>query len=163
MHSAWMRSTFLRLLKFRKIIDEGPNFLGGERILQKSWVFWSPLLYFKFKSFKDPNSSSFIRFHCILHDSGELFSHFQNFCKLKGRELTSWGEPILQKDWIIWVLFLYFSFRSFKDPNSSSFIRFLCILHDSGVLFSDFSNLRKLKRRGHNFFGGTNSAFVFHF
>ena len=136
---------------------------GGERILQKSWVFWSPLLYFKFKSFKDPNSSSFIRFHCILHDSGELFSHFQNFCKLKGRELTSWGEPILQKDWIIWVLFLYFSFRSFKDPNSSSFIRFLCILHDSGVLFSDFSNLRKLKRRGHNFFGGTNSAFVFHF
>ena len=159
MHFAWSRSIFLRLLKFPKIIDGGPNFLGGNEFSRRAEFFLSPLLYFKFKSFKDSNSSSFIRFHCILYVSGELLSHFKNFCKLKGRELTSWGQPILQKDWIIWILFLYFSFKSFKDSNSSSFIRFLCILHNSGgVLFSYFSNLHKLKRRGHNFFGGTNSA-----
>ena len=32
------------------------------------------------------------------------------------------------------------------DPNSLLFITFQCILHDSGVLFSGFSNLYKLKR-----------------
>ena len=31
-----------------------------------------------------------------------------------------------------------------KDPNSSSFIRFQCILHDSRVLFSESFNLYNL-------------------
>ena len=57
----------------------------------------------------------------------------------------SYGEPILRNGWIIWPSLLYFKFKSFKDPNSSSFIRFECILHDSGVTFSDFWNFYKLK------------------
>ena len=61
-------------------------------------------------------------------------------------ELISWGEPILQNGWIIWSLLLYFNFKNLRDPNSSSSSRFQCILHDSAVLFSVFSNFLKLKR-----------------
>ena len=122
MHSASFRSTFLRVLKFLEIKEWGPNFWGGEPILQKVWIIWSPLLYFKFKSFVDPNSLSFIRFHCILHDSGVLFSESWNFYKLKRRDLVSGGNQFCRV-WIIWSPLLYFNFKSFTDPNSSSFIR----------------------------------------
>ena len=44
------------------------------------------------------------------------------------------------------VPFLYFNPKSSTDPNSSSFVRFSCILHDSGELLSGSSNLYKLKR-----------------
>ena len=112
------------LLKFLQIKEGAPNFLGGT-ILQNGGIIWSTLLYFNFKSFKNPNSSSFIRFHCILYDSGEPFSDFSSFYKLKrGGGLISWGEAILQNGWIIWSTLLYFNFKSFKDPNSLSFITF---------------------------------------
>ena len=91
MHSAWFRSTFFRVLKFLQIKEGGPNF-WGEPILQKVWIIWSPLLYFNFKSFTDPNSLSFIRFQCILHDSGVLFSESWNFYKLKRGDLISVGN-----------------------------------------------------------------------
>ena len=91
MHSAWFRRSFLRLLKFLQIKEGRPNF-RGEAILQKVWIIWSLLLYFIFKSFKDPNSSSFIRFQCILHDSGVLFSESWNFYKLKRGDLISGGN-----------------------------------------------------------------------
>ena len=168
--------------------------------MRKVWIIWSPLLYFNFQNFLDLNSSSFIRFQCILHDSGVLFSESWNFYKLKRGDLISggnqfcrkselfgppfcisilkvwfstpgwfrstflrvlkflqikdgglnfWWEPILQKVWIIWSPLLYFNFKSFLDPNSLSFIRFQCILHDSGVLFSESWNIYKLKRGNH--------------
>ena len=60
----------------------GPNF-WGEPILQKVCIIWSPLLYFNFKSFMEPNSWSLIRFQCIVHDSWVLFSESWNFYKLK--------------------------------------------------------------------------------
>ena len=44
------------------------------------------------------------------------------------------------------VPLLYFNFKNLRDPNSSSSSRFQCILHDSEVLFSFFSNFLKLKR-----------------
>ena len=91
MHSAWFRSTFLRVLKFLQIKEGGPNF-WGEPILQNVWIIWSPLLYFNFKSFLDPNSSPFISFQCILYDSGVLLSGFSNFYKLKRGDLISWGN-----------------------------------------------------------------------
>ena len=92
MHSAWFRSTFLRVLKFLQIKEGGPNF-WGEPILQNVWIIWSPLLYFNFKSFLDPNSSSFIRFQSILHESGRLFSESWNFYKLKRGDLISgWNQ-----------------------------------------------------------------------
>ena len=91
MHSAWFRSTFLRVLKFLQIKEGGPNF-WGEPILQKVWIIWSPLLYFNFRSFKYRISSSFIRFQCILHDSGVLFSEPWNFYKLKRGDLISGGN-----------------------------------------------------------------------
>ena len=145
MFSAWLRSTFLRVLKFLEVKEGRRNF-WGEPILQKVWIIWSPLLYFNFKSFVDPNSFSFIRFHTILHDSGVLFSVSWNFYKLKRGDLISGGEPIFQKVWIILSPLLYFIFKIFMDANSSFFIISQCILHDWGVLFSESWNLYKLMR-----------------
>ena len=73
-------------------------------------------------------------------------SEFWNFCKLKRGGPNFWGEPILQKVWIIRSPLLYFNFKSFMDQDSSSFIRFQCILHDSGLLFSESWNFYKLNR-----------------
>ena len=115
-------------------------------ILENVWIIWSPLLYFKFKSFLDPNSSSYIRYQCIWYDSGVLLSGFSNLYKLNRGDLISGGEPILQNVWIIWSPLLYFNFKSFLDPNSLWFIPFQCILDDSEGLLSGFSNFYKLKR-----------------
>ena len=134
MHSAWFRSTFLRVLKFLQIKEGRLNF-WEEPNLQKVGIIRSPLLCFNFKSFTDPNSSSFIRFQCILHNSRASFSESWNICNLKRGGPNFWGEPILQKVWIIWSPLLYLNFKSFVDRNSSWFIRFQFTLHDSGVLF----------------------------
>ena len=138
----------------------------------------------------DTNSLSFIRFECTPYGSGELFSDFRNFYKLKSEESNFsggtnssegfnylvpsfvfqfkklvkntflrhlkllqmkkgvpkfWGEPIVKIVWIVWSALLYFNFESFKNQNSSSFIIYQCILFESGVPFSCFSNFFKLK------------------
>ena len=126
-------------------IKEGDLISGGEPILQKVWIIWSPLLYLYFKSFMHRNSSSLIRFQCILHNSGVLFSESQNLYKLKTGGPNFWGEPILGRVWIICRPLLYFNFKSFMEPNSSSFIRFQCLLHDAEVVFSESWNFSKLK------------------
>ena len=147
MHSAWFRGTFLRALKFLQIkdgdlISEG---CGGTNFAE-SLNYLVPLLYLYFKSFMHPNSSSLIRFQCILHNSGVLFSESQNLYKLKTGGPNLWGEPILESVWIIWFPLLYFNFESFMESNSLSFISFQCILHDAGVLFPECWNFYKLQR-----------------
>ena len=96
MHSVWFRSTFLRLLEFLNIKKVGSAF-WGEPILQNVWIIWYPLLKFNFNSFLDPNSSSFIRFQCVLHDSGVIFSNSWNFCKLRRGDLISRGTQFCRK------------------------------------------------------------------
>ena len=91
MHSAWFRGTFLRVLKCLQIKKGRPNF-WEEPILKKVWIIWSPLQYFNFKSLMDTIYLSFIRFQCILHDSGVLFSEPWNFYKLKRGDLISGGN-----------------------------------------------------------------------
>ena len=104
---------------------EGASFLGrNQALLKNSWIIWSPLLYFNFKTFKDPNSLSFIRFQCVLYDSEEFLSDFWNFYKLKGEDLLSGGNQFCRKSELFGPLLLYFNFKSFMDPNFSSFIRF---------------------------------------
>ena len=68
------------------------------------------------------------------------------FLQIKESGPNFWGEPILQKVWIIWCPLLYFNFKSFTGPNFLSFIRFQWISYDSGVLFSESWNFYKLKR-----------------
>ena len=120
MHSAWFRSTFLRVLKFLQIKEGGPNF-WVEPILQKVWIIWSPLLYFNFKNFLDPNSVSFIRFQCILHDSGVLFSEFWNFYKLKRGNLIYRENQLCRKSKLLGPPpLLFFNFKRFMDPNCAS-------------------------------------------
>ena len=91
MHSAWLRGTFLGVLKCQQIKNGGPNF-WVEPILQKVWIICSLLVYFNFKSFMNWNSSSFIRLEWILHDSGVLFWQSWNVHKLKGGELVCRGN-----------------------------------------------------------------------
>ena len=104
MHFVWFSSTFLIVLKFLQMKEGEPNF-WGEPILEKVWNVWSSLLYFNFKSFTDPNSSSFIRFQCILHDSGLLFSESWNFFKLKRGDLVSGGNQFCRKSELFGPLF----------------------------------------------------------
>ena len=96
MHSTWFKSTFFKVLEFLEIKDGVSNFCG-EANLQKVWIIGSPLLLFNFNSFMDPNSSPFIRFQCILHDSGKVFSEFSNFYKLKRGNLISVGNQFHRK------------------------------------------------------------------
>ena len=102
---------------FHKLKMGGPNFLGGT------------------------NSSSFIRFQSILHDSGVLFSDFSNFHKLKGRVQISWGEQILRNGWIICSPVLYFSFDKLNELSSLSFI---WIWFNSTWLSRTFSHIFKI-------------------
>ena len=91
MHSAWIRSTFRRVLKFGRIKERGANF-WGEPTLQNVWIIWSPLLYFNMQSSMDPNFPSLIWFQSILHESGRFFSESWNFYKLKRGDLISVGN-----------------------------------------------------------------------
>ena len=150
MYSASLRSTFLRVLKLLQVKEARCNF-WGEPILQKVWIIWSPHLYFNFKNFVDRNSLSFIRFQRILHDSGALFSAYQNFYNLKRGHLISRENQFCTKSELFGSPLLYLNFNSFVHPNSSSLIRLQCILHDSGVLFKKSWNFYKLKRGGPNF------------
>ena len=86
-----MRKTFLRVLKFLQIKEGIPNFLW-EPIFQNVWIISSPLLYLNLKTSMHRNSSSFIRFQSIVHESGTLFSEYLNFYKLKRGHLISWGN-----------------------------------------------------------------------
>ena len=80
-----------------------------------------------------------------LHDSGVLFAESWNFYKLKRGRLISGGNQFCRKSEFR-SLHLYFNFKSLMDPNSLSFIRFQCILYDSGVPFSEPRNFYKFKR-----------------
>ena len=95
MHSAWFRSTFLRVLKF---LQRSRDLIFWEnQILKKVWIIWSPLLYFNFKSLMDTISSSSIRFQSFLHDLGVLFSESWNFYKLKWANLISAAAQFCRK------------------------------------------------------------------
>ena len=83
-------------LKFLQVKEWGPKFLG-EPIWQKVWIIWSPLHYFNFKSFMYPNSSRCMKFECILHDRGVLFSEAWNVYKLKTMDLISGGNQFCRK------------------------------------------------------------------
>ena len=120
MHSAWFRSIFVRVLKFLQI-KEGEHNFCGEPVLQKVWIIWSPLLYLNFKNFTDRNSSSFIRYQWIFHDSGVPFSDFLDLDKLKREELISRVNQLWRKSELLVSPFFYFNFKRFMDPNSASF------------------------------------------
>ena len=144
MHSAWFRNTALRLLKCLQI-KEGDLISGGKQFCSKSELFGPSFCIWILK----------VWWTQIFHNSLD----FNAFCMiqayffrvLKLLQIKEWGvnfceEPILQKVWIIWSPLLYFYFKSFLDPNSSSFIRFECILHDSGVLLLEYLDFYKLKK-----------------
>ena len=117
-----------------------------EPIMKNSWIISSPLLYFNFKSFLEPNSLSFIAFQCILNDSGPLVSKAWNFYKSKRGYLISGENQFCRMSELYCPPLLYFNLKSSMDTSSSSLIRFQSILHESGRIFSESWNFYKLKR-----------------
>ena len=92
----------------------GDPVFGGQRILQKVWIIWSPLLYFTFKTINEPNSLSFIRFQCILYDLEELLSDFWNFLNVKTGDLILGWKQFCRKS------------RLFGPPFCISILKVLC-------------------------------------
>ena len=130
----------------------------GEQILQNSWIIWSPLLYFNFRSLKDPNFSSFFRFQFVLHDAVVLFSGFSNFLKLKMGDLISWGgnqfckaAELFGPPSSISILEIW---RTQNFPHSLDLNASLWV----SSTFVRFSKIHQIKEGGPNFLGGTNSA-----
>ena len=144
--SALLRSTFLRVVKFLQIKERGPNF-WDEPILKNVWIIWSPLLYFNFEGFLDPNSSSFIRLQCILHDSGVLFSEFWNFYKLKRGDVISGVNQFCRMSELFGPPFCILILKVFQTQilcHSLDFNLF-CTIQEY-ILFSESSNCYKLNR-----------------
>ena len=131
--------------KFVQIKVGGFSF-WGEPICQNVWIIWCPLQYLSLKSPMDPNFESFIRFQLILHESGRLFSESWSFYKLKRGDLISGVNQFCRMSEIFGPPFCISILKPFLDQNSSPIIRFQCILYDSGILPSKFSNFYKLKR-----------------
>ena len=144
MHSAWFRSVFLRILNIYKL-NRADLLSGGNQFCRKSELFGPPFSVSILKVLRTQILRHLLNFNafCMIQ---ECFSQNIEYLQIKQGGPSFWGEPILQKVWIIWSLLLYLNFKGFVDPKSSSFIRFQCILHDSEVLFSESWNFYKLKR-----------------
>ena len=131
MNSTWFRSTFLRVLQFLQVKEGRPN-CGGQTILQKVWIIWSPLLYFNLKSFVDTDSLLFIRFKWILHFSGVLFSEVCNFYKLKRGDLTSGRKQFCRKSELFGHLFCISILKVFQTQilAHSLYFNALCMIQE---------------------------------
>ena len=132
-----------RFLKFVQI-KEGDLISWGEGTNSADQLnYLLRLLYLNFDSFKDPNSFLFLRFQCILHGYVVLSKTFH--ISTNYTEGTRFLGRTNSAASLNYLILLSFMFKSFKDPNSSSFIRFKCILYHSGEVFSEFWNFYKLK------------------
>ena len=131
MYFVWFRSTSLRVFKFVQIKEGGPNF-WGEPILQNVSIIWSPLLYFNLKSSMDPNSSSFITFQSILHDSGRLFWESWNFYKLKRGDLISGGNQFCGMSELFGTPFCISILKLFQTQILRHLLDFnaFCMIHE---------------------------------
>ena len=106
----------------------------GNQFCRKFELFGPPFCIWILKLSRTQILRHFLDFNalCMIHKN--FFTDFWNSYKLKREERNFWGEPVLKKVWIICSSLLYFNFKIFVDSESLSFIRFQCILHDSGVV-----------------------------
>ena len=141
-------------MEFLSFKEGGPNFCG-EPILQKVRIIWSPLLYFNFKSFRDSNSLSLIRFQCILHDSGALFSEPWNIYKLKREDLISGGNQFCRKSELFDPPFRISILKVLWDQiHCYSFhLNTFCMIEGT---FLRILRFLQVKEGGHNFWGKPN-------
>ena len=125
---------------------------GGNQFCRKSELFGPPLLYFNFKSFTDPNSPSFIRFQCILHDLGILFSESWNFCKLKKRDLISGGNQFSTKSELFGTPFCISILKVLRTQIQRHSLDFnsFCMIQE---YFSRNLEYLQIKEWGPNFWG----------
>ena len=119
---------------------------GGNQFCRKSELFGPLFCSWILKVLWSQNCWSLVRFQCSVHDSGVLFSESWNFLKLKRGDLISCWNQFCRKSEIFGPPFCISILKVLWSQNSSSLVRFQCILHDAGVLFSESWNFYKLKR-----------------
>ena len=99
------RGTFLRVLKCPQIKDS--DLISGGTYFAESLNYFDPLVCFNFKSLMDTIFSFLIRFECILHDWGVLFTESWNFYKLKMGDLISvWNQFCKKSELFVPCLFI---------------------------------------------------------
>ena len=73
----------------------------------------------------DTNSLSFIRFECIPYGSGELFSDFRNFYKLKSGEPNFSGGTNSAEGFNYLVLSFVFQFKKLVKNTFLRYLKFI--------------------------------------
>ena len=129
-----------------------------EAILQNGWIISSPLLYFNSRNLNDSNSSSFIRFQWVLHDSAELFVNFWKFPQITEGAPNFLGGTNSADRLNYLVRTSAFPFQKFKELK---FFVIHCTSMSSNWFTSTFLNFFRffeIKKGGPNFLVGTNSA-----
>ena len=132
MHSLWLRRRFLRLLKFQQIKERRPNFWEGTNSAESlNCLPPPPPSTFNYKTFKDPNSLSFIRFQYTLHDAGVIFSESSNFYNLMaGRwDLITGGRKFCRKSELFGPPFCISILNTQNLGHSINFSVFCTIQH----------------------------------
>ena len=142
-----IQQSFSIFFKISSKLKSGiPNILRETDTAEQLNLCGLTLLYFNFENGKGGNSTSSIRFPCYFTRLSSVFLWFSKFFQMKEGALISWGEPILQYDWIILFPTSLFQFWKLKVGNSISLIRFQCILHDLELFLLLFQNFLKLKK-----------------
>ena len=101
------------------------------------------LLYFNFKTSKDPNSFLFITISMHSEWSRSTFVRALKFLPIKGGgDLISGVNHLCRKSELFVLHLLYFNFKIFKDRNFSLIITFQCILLDYGWPVSDIQTFQ---------------------
>ena len=120
--------------------------------MQKFWIITSPLLYLNFKSFAEPNSSSLIRFQCIVHVPGVLFSESWDFYKLKMGDLICGGNQFCRKSELFVAVFCFWILKVVCTQIRCHSLDFngLVMIQE---YFSQSLELSTYSRGGPNFWG----------
>ena len=112
MHSAWFKSSFLRVLKFLQIKEEDP-ISEGNQFCRKSELFGPLFCISILKVLWTQIDHLLLDFNALCMIQEYFYQSLEICTNQRGGGPNFWGERILQKVWIIWSPILYFNFKSF--------------------------------------------------
>ena len=130
MHSALLRSTFLRVFKFLQIKDGGPNFWGHQ--FCRKWIIWSwsSLLYFNFNHAPKFIVIDYVSMHSAWFRS--TFLRVLKFLEIKVGNVISGGNQFCKKS------------ELFGPPFSISILKFRGIqIHCHSLDFNAFCMIQE--------------------
>ena len=141
-----------------------PNILRETDTAEQLNLCGLTLLYFNFENGKGGNSTSSIRFPCYFTRLSSVFLWFSKFFQMKEGALISWGEPILQYDWIILFptsLFQFWKFESRKFYITHQISMYFAWFRIISFALSKFLEVKEGEGKMAEIFGPTLFAFEF--